>query len=71
MLQAFMAGFTGSIQANGYLEIPIADVNRGAVTAIVEWGAMFPGGGMDDDTSYEVTWPVAFANSCMSNCVRV
>ncbi len=65
VLQAFMAGFVGSIQGNGYLKIPIADVNRGSIVALVEWGATFPGGGLVDDTSYTVTWPAAFPNACL------
>jgi hypothetical protein len=39
-LLGFMANFTGSLQQSGYLEIPIADVNRGAVNAIVQWGSI-------------------------------
>src|SRR6202521_6419589 len=33
VLQAFMAGFTGSLQANGYIQIPVADVLRGQIAA--------------------------------------
>jgi hypothetical protein len=65
VLQAFMGAFAGSIAGNGYLKIPIADVNRGSIVAMVEWGAMFPGGGLDDDVSYPVTWPAAFPNACL------
>ena len=65
VLQAFMASFAGAMGANGYLAIPIADVNRGSIVAIVQWGAMFPGGGLDNDTSYTVTWPTAFPNACV------
>ena len=65
VLQAFMANFAGAMGANGYLAIPLADVNRGSIVAIVQWGAIFPGGGLDDDTSYTVTWPTAFPNACV------
>ena len=65
VLQAFMANFAGAMGANGYLAIPLADVNRGSIVAIVQWGAMFPGGGLDNDTSYTVTWPTAFPNACV------
>ena len=65
VLQAFMANFAGAMGANGYLAIPLADVNRGSIVAIVRWGAMFPGGGLDNDTSYTVTWPTAFPNECV------
>src|SRR5579863_1463282 len=65
VLQAFMANFAGAMGANGYLSIPLADVNRGSIVAILQWGAMFPGGGLDNDTSYTVTWPTAFPNACV------
>jgi hypothetical protein len=65
VLQAFMANFAGAMGADGYLAIPLADVNRGSIVAIVQWGAIFPGGGLDDDTSYTVTWPTAFPNACV------
>ncbi len=65
VLQAFMGAFAGSISGNGYLTIPVADVNRGSIVAMVEWGAMFPGGGLVEDESYPVTWPAAFPNACL------
>jgi hypothetical protein len=65
VLQAFMAGFTGSMQRNGYLEIPFADVNRGAIVAIVQWGFIAAPGGLGNDSSNTVTWPTAFPNACM------
>jgi hypothetical protein len=65
VLQAFMGAFAGSIAGNGYLTIPVADVNRGSIVAMVEWGALFPGGGLDQDASYSVTWPAAFPNACL------
>src|SRR5208282_2442936 len=33
-LQAFMAEFAGAMGPNGYLAIPIADVNRGSIVAM-------------------------------------
>src|SRR5882757_7345643 len=41
VLQSLIGRFVGSIDGNGYLKIPVADVNRGSVSAIVEWGSMF------------------------------
>ena len=64
VLQAFMGAFAGSIAGNGYLKIPIADVNRGSIVAMIQWGAIFPGGGLADDQNYPVTWPAAFPNAC-------
>jgi hypothetical protein len=65
VLQAFMAAFAGAIGRNGYLKIPVADVNRGSIVAIVQWGSVFPGGGLVGDTSYTVTWPIAFPSACV------
>ncbi len=65
-LLAFMGKFTGSLQTNGYLEIPIADINRGSVIAVIQWGfyqynANIGGG----DTEITLTWPVPFPNLCL------
>src|SRR3981189_3016030 len=43
VLQAFMGAFAGSIAGNGYLTIPVADVNRGSVVAVGGGGAVVPG----------------------------
>jgi Putative tail fiber protein gp53-like, C-terminal len=64
-LLAFMAGFAGSMQPNGYLKIPFADVGRGSILAVVQWGLVAPAGGLTDDASYTVTWPLGFPNACM------
>jgi hypothetical protein len=65
VLQLFQGLFTGLMAQNGYLKIPVADINKGLVQYIIQWGAMFPGGGLDNDTSYTVTWPAAFPNACV------
>jgi hypothetical protein len=65
VLQAFMAKFAGAIGRSGYLAIPVADVNRGSIVAILQWGSIFPGGGVDENTSYTVTWPIAFPSACV------
>jgi hypothetical protein len=64
-LLAFMAGFTGSMGTSGYLKIPITDVHRGAITAVVQWGVLAPEGGLGQDTPYTVSWPTAFPNACV------
>ena len=65
VLQAFVAEFAGAIASNGYLAIPLADINRGSIVAILQWGAIFPDGGLADDTSYTIAWPKAFPNACL------
>ena len=64
-LLGFMGQFAGSLQANGYLTIPINDINRGSVVAYVQWGKLAPGGGLVADQDWSVTWPIAFPNSCL------
>jgi hypothetical protein len=63
VLQAFMAGFTGSLQANGYIQIPINDVSRGPIITIIQWGYYpLPQLSLSQDTEYAVTWPIRFLN---------
>ena len=65
-LQAFMAGFAGSLQTNGYLTIPIGDVSRGAVTAIIQWG-YYPLSDqkIPNDEEFTLNWPIAFPNAIL------
>ncbi len=64
-LQSFAALFKGSMGANGYVEIPFADVARGQIAAIVQWG-FSPNNNtsMSNDTPATVNWPIAFPNAC-------
>ncbi|HXN85785.1 MAG TPA: hypothetical protein VN867_06915 [Candidatus Binataceae bacterium] len=62
-LQAFTGFFKGLMGANGYLEIPFIDVNRGLITAIVQWGKNV--GALVADGDFTVSWPIAFPNQCM------
>ena len=41
------------------------DVNRGLITATVQWGALFPSGGLVDNQIYAITWPLRFPNACV------
>lgn len=65
-LQSFVAKFAGSLQTNGYLKIPIADVGRGAVVAIIQWGyyvldkLVIP-----NDKQFAVVWPLPFPNAIL------
>jgi len=67
ILQAFMAGFTGSLQTNGYLKIPVADSQRGAVIAIIQWG-FYPLAQVrvPNDEQYNVTWPIRFPSAILT-----
>jgi hypothetical protein len=64
-LQAFVAGFTGSMRQSGYLGIPIADINRGSLIAVVQWG-QYPLSNLRvvGDQQYNVVWPLEFPNTC-------
>jgi Putative tail fiber protein gp53-like, C-terminal len=65
-LQAFVAKFTGSLQTNGYLKIPLADVGRGAIVAIIQWGwHPLSANTISGDTQFTVTWPIAFPNAIL------
>jgi hypothetical protein len=65
-LQAFVSKFTGSLQTNGYLKIPLADVGRGAVVAVIQWGYYaLPAVNIGVDTQYTVVWPIPFPNAIL------
>jgi hypothetical protein len=64
-LQSFTSLFKGLMSSNGYLQIPYVDVNRGSITATVQWGALFPSGSLANNQIYSVTWPLQFPNSCV------
>lgn len=66
VLQAFVAGFAGSLRTNGYVKIPLVDAQRGLVAAILQWG-YFPLSQVRIrvDTEYVVNWPVAFPNAIL------
>src|ERR1039457_3471227 len=38
VLQAFQALFTGLMAQNGYLKIPVADINKGLIQYFIQWG---------------------------------
>jgi hypothetical protein len=63
-LQSFTALFKGLMAANGYMQVPFTDVNRGPITATIQWGSMFPSGGLSAG-SYGVSWPIEFPNACV------
>ncbi len=67
VLQGFAAKFVSSLQTNGYIKIPVADVTRGAVTAIIEWGYHpLSAAKIANDVTFTVTWPLAFPNAILA-----
>lgn len=64
-MQSFDALFKGLMSTSGYLQVPFADVNRGLITATLQWGSLFPAGGLVQDQTYAVTWPIQFPNACV------
>jgi len=67
VLHTFMAGFIGSLQSNGYIQIPITDVSRGPITTIIQWGYYpLPQVSIPQDTQYPVTWPIRFPNAILT-----
>ena len=66
-LQALMAGFTGSLQQNGYVKIPIVDVSRGNAVLIIQWGYYsLAQVKISVDTQYTVAFPIPFPNAILS-----
>jgi hypothetical protein len=66
VLQNFIAGFIGAIQTNGYVKIPVNDVNRGVAALVIQWG-FYPlnQSSISKDTQFTVTWPIRFPNAIL------
>jgi hypothetical protein len=65
-LQSFIAGFIGSLKTNGYLKIPLTDVSRGAVIAIIQWGYYaLAQQALPNDQQFTVAWPISFPNAIL------
>ena len=66
VLQAFVAGFIGSLQGNGYLKIPISDLQRGSVAAIIQWGYYsLTQVRIAQDSRFTVVWPIRFPSAIL------
>jgi hypothetical protein len=66
-LQAFVAQFVGSMGVNGYIEIPVADVGKGQIQYVIEWGFYSLEGASASsihNTGYTVSFPLAFPHAC-------
>lgn len=66
VLQAFTALFAGAMGTNGYVTIPFADVNRGQIEIILQWGffsfAGLSASGVENEL-FTISLPVAFSNA--------
>jgi hypothetical protein len=66
VLQAFEAGFTGSLQGSGYLKIPLSDIQRGSVAAIIQWGYYsLTQVRIAQDSRFTVSWPIRFPSAIL------
>ena len=63
-LLAFLAKFQCSMGPTGWKKTPMQDSTRGAIVVIEQWGVLKPTGGLRDDASWTVTWPIPFPNAC-------
>ena len=65
VLQAFQALFTGRMAQNGYLKIPVADINKGLIQYVIQWGFVNWGQPGNPHGLYgPYTFPIAFPNAC-------
>lgn len=66
-LQSFTGLFTGLMAANGYVQIPFMDVNRGLISACMQWGFCSIDGLLQSQlTNRQLTIPFAieFPSAC-------
>ncbi len=66
VLQAFQALFTGLMGQNGYLKIPVNDINRGLVQYVIQWGLMNFGSDQTQGLYGPYSFPIAFPNACVN-----
>ncbi len=67
VLQAFQALFTGLMAQNGYLKIPVNDINKGLIQYILQWGFYSLEGQTPSaiqNTPWNVSFPIAFPSAC-------
>src|SRR5260370_39600475 len=56
-LQAFVAGFMGSLGQSGYLKIPLVDLSRGTISAVIQWGSFsLSDARIGHDQQFAVAW---------------
>lgn len=66
-LQSFTGLFQGLMAANGYVQIPFMDVNRGLISACVQWGFCSIDGLLQPQlTNKQLTipFPIEFPSAC-------
>src|ERR1035437_7465282 len=64
VLQAFQALFTGLMAQNGYLKIAVADINKGLIQYIIQWGLTDWGTPQGEGLYGPYSFPIAFPNAC-------
>jgi hypothetical protein len=64
VLQAFQALFSGLMAQNGYLKIPVADINKGLIQYIIQWGFVNWGSNESEGLYGPYSFPIAFPNAC-------
>jgi len=66
LLQAFTTLFSGSMGANGYITIPFADISRGQIELVLQWGfysfAGLTSAGVQNAV-FSVSLPLSFSNA--------
>src|SRR5258708_20885195 len=63
VLQLFQGLFTGLMAQNGYLKIPVADINKGLVQYIIQWGMANWGAKQSEGLYGPYSFPFAFPNA--------
>ena len=64
VLQLFQGLFTGLMAQNGYLKIPVADINKGLVQYIIQWGLVNWGARQSEGLYGPYSFPIPFPNAC-------
>jgi hypothetical protein len=63
-LQAFQGVVTGLLAQNGYMKLGVADVDRGLIQYIIQWGYVNFGGIQTQGIFGPYNYPIAFPNAC-------
>ncbi len=64
LLQAFKALFTGLMGQNGYLKIPVNEINMGLIQYVIQWGFVNYGAPTSEGLMGPYSFPIPFPNAC-------